>query len=420
MSLLCNHLRKGDFLTQDRATAWCGLLLCGYAAALIWLYAGAHGLNDALGRPLGTDFSCFYAAGHLANQARANAAYDPATEAAMLRQLFGDSAPFYGWFYPPIFLVPAALLAQLPYLPALLLWQITGLSLYAFGFYRLTSASNSLCPALAKLPIRWLIAIAFPAVFLNLTHGQNGLYSATLLTLGLIYLPRRPWLSGIVLGLMAYKPQLFLLLPLALMAGAYWRTLGAMALCILLQGLLSTALWGVNIWPAFVEALQYSRQNVVEMGAPGFWKIQSVFAFIRYCGGTIAMAYGIQILLGLTVAAGTMHLWHSRHSAVTDKMAALCLGILALSPYILDYDMALAGPAIALVLQSASVRGYICYEKVLLAGLWLSPLIARAMAALYVPLAPAIVALSLFWIFVNAHRQEKHARHENSNNLNCL
>jgi len=37
----------------------------------------------------------------------------------------------------------------------------------------------------------------------------------------------RPWVSGIFLGLLTYKPQLGVLFPLALLASRSWRALGS-------------------------------------------------------------------------------------------------------------------------------------------------------------------------------------------------
>jgi hypothetical protein len=52
-----------------------------------------------------------------------------------------------------------------------------------------------------------LIAAAFPAVFVNIGHGQNGFLTAALLGSALLSLDRRPWLAGALIGLLAYKPQ---------------------------------------------------------------------------------------------------------------------------------------------------------------------------------------------------------------------
>ncbi len=62
-----------------------------------------------------------------------------------------------------------------------------------------------------------LLALAFPAVFINLGQAHNGFLTAALIGAALVLLERRPIVSGILIGLL-YKPQFGLLIPLALAA----------------------------------------------------------------------------------------------------------------------------------------------------------------------------------------------------------
>jgi hypothetical protein len=50
--------------------------------------------------------------------------------------------------------------------------------------------------------------LAFPAVFINAAHGQNGFLSAALIGVGLLVMDRRLLLAGLLLGAMTYKPHL--------------------------------------------------------------------------------------------------------------------------------------------------------------------------------------------------------------------
>ena len=49
------------------------------------------------------------------SEGKAGAAYDPVQQHAAEQRVFGPETPFFGWHYPPFFLVPAAALATLPY-----------------------------------------------------------------------------------------------------------------------------------------------------------------------------------------------------------------------------------------------------------------------------------------------------------------
>ena len=117
--------------------------------------------------------------------------------------------PTTAGLYPPIFLLVATPLAVMPYTLALAVWQISTFALYlsVIGAIVRRIPGNVIGPM-------WLpIAAGFPAVFINLGHGQNGLLTAGLLGAALLALPARPVLSGILFGALAYKPQLALVVP---------------------------------------------------------------------------------------------------------------------------------------------------------------------------------------------------------------
>ena len=89
--------------------------------AIVGWVALSDGLVDRNGKPIGTDFSSFYAAGSLALEGKAAYAYDMAAHYIREQRLFGADTPYYGWLYPPNFLLVAAPLALLAYPDAL--WQ---------------------------------------------------------------------------------------------------------------------------------------------------------------------------------------------------------------------------------------------------------------------------------------------------------
>src|ERR1700755_1663016 len=95
------QLRSGRWLTEERARNYTPILLSFYAIAILGWIALSGGLVDPNGKPLGTDFSSFYAAGSLALDGRAGAVYDMAAHYARERQIFGAATPYYGWLDTP-------------------------------------------------------------------------------------------------------------------------------------------------------------------------------------------------------------------------------------------------------------------------------------------------------------------------------
>jgi alpha-1,2-mannosyltransferase len=183
-------------------------ILCLSIAALIYLLVTATGLIDMQGRPLGTDFSSFYATGTHVLDGHPEAPYDLARQHAREQAIFGLATPFYGWLYPPFFLFIAAALALLPYGVALATWQAVTLGLYLLAVRAILISSH--CPEKGESHRRaasgWLLlALAFPAVLVNLGHGQNGFLTAALLGGALAVLDRRPLVAGLLFGLLAYN-----------------------------------------------------------------------------------------------------------------------------------------------------------------------------------------------------------------------
>src|ERR1041385_3264113 len=120
MAGLLDTLRSGDWLTFNRIRLWALAVLIASAGGLIYLVATSDGSIDYQGRPLGTDFASFYAAGTRVRDGHAAAAFDSGLHYARQQALFGAATPYYGWLYPPFFLFVAGALALMPYLLALI------------------------------------------------------------------------------------------------------------------------------------------------------------------------------------------------------------------------------------------------------------------------------------------------------------
>jgi len=399
VAALLDLLRQGKFLTPERLRLIPAALLLGYAVALIVLLATAHGAIDYHGRPLGTDFSNVYAAGESTLKGDPRAPFDPVRQYAEEQKLFGRATPFYGWHYPPYFLLVAAPLATLPYLGALAVWQGVTLALYVLSIALLLRAGPK--PDIANDKHWILLAIAFPAAFVNLTHGNNGFLTAALLAAGLALLERRPALAGVCFGLLVYKPQFAVMVPLALVAAGYWRTLASAAATIVVLTAAVAVVFGPGVWAAFLASTHFARTVVLEDGNTGFNKIQSVFAWTRLWGGSVSLAYAIQIFTSFAAASALVLLWR-RRGPLAERGASLSLAVLLATPYCLDYDLVALAPAIALLAARGLEDGFRRYEKTMLAVLWLVPIVAREIAAAtYIPVGP--VALLAAGAFVAWH-----------------
>ena len=420
-------LRSGDWLTRERIRLIAVALLMASAIGFLYLVVTAHGAVDRQGRPLGTDFSNVYAAGTYINEGNATAPFDPPQQYAREQTIFGNDTQFYGWHYPPFFLFVAAALALMPYGLALAVWQAVTLGLYlltlkaiiepsfrgsrsgspesiitelggtapASIFQRLWLWIRDSRSASRGMTADWLLlALAFPAVLINVGHGQNGFLTTALLGGALVVLDRRPLLAGIMLGLLVYKPQYGLMLPVVLAVSGRWRCFAAAAATVVLVTIATTLTFGVSVWHAFAVSTEFTRTVVLEQGDTGWYKIQSVFAWARMWGAPIAPAYAVQGAVIVALAAALAWLWRGG-APYPLKAAGLCLATILATPYSFDYDMMVLAPVIAFVAADGLQRGFGPWEKTALAALWLVPLFARTVAQLtFIPLGvPAMLAL---------------------------
>lgn len=384
MAGFIEFLHSGAWLTRKRVRLVAFAMLAAFVIGASLLIATSNGRDDRFGRPLGTDFSNVYAAGTYVLDGQPAAPFDPARQYAREQAIFGQATPFYGWHYPPFFLGLAALLATMPYWLAVLVWQGTTLGLYLGSVKAILGTRDSL----------WLLlALAFPAVFINLGQAHNGFLTAALFGAALLQLDKRPWLAGIFFGLLAYKPQFGLLIPLVLLVSGRWRTIFSAAATVAVLALAVTLAFGTDVWTAFFASTKFTREVVLEQGQTGWYKIQSVFSWVRMWGGSIGLAYAMQGTVIAAIAGALIWLWRSP-AAYPLKAAALIIGCLLATPYSLDYDLMLLAPAIAFLAADGFQRGFVAWEKTTLAALWLVPLIARSVPeATLIPLAvPLMIA----------------------------
>ena len=378
------QVRSGEWLTADRVRAAGAVSLALVCLSILSLLVTAHGTLDAWARPLGTDFSDVWTAGQMALDGRAPTAWDWAQHYQMQQAAHGDPhVPFYGWHYPPPFLLLASLLALLPYVAALFVWQ-------AASLWAALKVFRALLPGRTAL----LATLGAPVVLICVTHGQNGFLTAALLGGGLLLLDKKPLLAGLLFGCLIYKPQFGLAIPLLLLAGLHVRAiLGACASAAALIGA-TLVVWGWPVWQAFLDSLPLTRQVIIEQGETGWHKIQSPFAMVRMWGGSVPVAYAVQG--AVTVAALGAVLWVTRAARPNVRAAAVCAAALLSTPYVLDYDLVILGLGAAFLAADGIERGFLPWEKSLLALVWLAPLLARPLAeATLLPLGQASIMILL-------------------------
>ncbi len=321
------------------------LTLCGNAYfSQWWVYD-----RDGLGIP--TDFINVWAAGRLVLDGLPAQAYDwdvqKQVEVAKLGQ---DFVGYFAWHYPPPFLFVASLLAQLPYKLAFIGWVVV-------SFLPFLVAMR----AIVGHPFGFLLALAAPMVFINALVGQNGFLTAALIGGALYLIPVRPVLAGICLGLLTYKPQYGLLFPIALIAAGHWRVFVSAAVTAIVLASASWLAFGIESWLAFFQWMPKFSQAFLTEGKAPWWKMQSIFALVRYFGGTEPLGWAFHWVLTASVAVVTALIWRSR-VPYTLKAASLAAGALLTTPYLFMYDMMVLAVPVAFVVRIGLRSGFRAWE----------------------------------------------------------
>jgi alpha-1,2-mannosyltransferase len=390
-------LREARWLDRKRLCGCAALSIIAAAAALAWVLAG-HGVRDPAGRPIGTDFVSFWTVSRALLGGRQHLVYDPAALAALERAALAGAVPFYAWQYPPPALLIVLPLALLPYLWALSAWLALGLVGYLSALWRIVPR-----------PLTLWAGLAFPAVLIELLHGQNAFLTTALFAWGLLLLRTRPAAAGVLLGVLSFKPQLALLLPVALVAGGHWRALAAAAAGALALVGLTVLLWGGGIWADFLASLPFARL-ILETGLVPYYKLQSPFAAMRLAGGSVTAAYAVQAPVTVAAAAIVARTWR-RPADPALQNALLLVATLLATPFLLDYDLLLLAPAIAWVAELEIRDGALPWERTALAAASATPLFARALAAatLLQP-TPFVLAALLAALLARLRRDGNRAR----------
>src|SRR5437763_22389 len=215
--------------------------------------------------------------------------------------------------------------------------------------------------AIVGRPFGWLCGAAFRVVLTYALVGQNGFLTASLIGGTIYLLPRRPVLAGICLGLLSYKPQYGLLFPLVLIAASQWTVFFTAAVVAAAMALASWLAFGSESWQAFFGWMPMFSQAFLTEGRATWGKMQSIFALVRFVGGTEQLAWIFQWIMSGTVAVVLALMWRSR-VRYSLKAAALATGTLLITPYLFMYDMMVLAVPVALLVRAGLKSGFRAYE----------------------------------------------------------
>jgi hypothetical protein len=361
-------------------------LIAGLIACALSLYYGFRG-ETFMGRPMGSDFVEFYAAGKVLNQNQPALIYDtPALtrlEHESLPEMSATQMLIYG--YPPVVSHLFRPFALLPYKWAYCAWLAFSLALYAASLWLLFRG----WAGASYRRTAFLLSLSAPMYTLETwIGGQLSVVTFFAVVLFICCFEKR-WqvLAGVALGLATYKPSLIAIPAAMMILGGCWRMFAG--LCggsvLLLFGSLATAgVNGLRLWMVQMKVFAgIATTNESIIRRTKYVDLNSFFAILL--GGSSAE----RVLATLAAAAAFLILawtwWRNRgqsHDVQRYLWGATLTWTLMINIYAPVYDTILLIPAGALVARSLygrSKREQAGLQLWLIA-LWLAPWLTQSWA----------------------------------------
>jgi hypothetical protein len=337
------------------ALAVCGL--CGLTGWIFWV-AVMH-------RELGQDWMVFYTAAHSYFDGTLASIYDGMQLTETINQRYGGtwlSMPlnFHPWLYPPHFL--------------LLLLPFGALSFGAAYVLFVSITFAALCLAVAGLIQRAYLSVLalliFPQTAFAFVTGQNCFLTTAIFVAGFRLLQSYPIVAGALLGIGSYKPQLFLLAPIALTAARQWKALASAAAMVAAMVMTSFAVFGTAVWHDWAKVMFARSIADQEWLNAGRIVGQSVFTCVTLLGTPPGIANALQ-MLAVLLGAGCVY-WAFRRQAPLDmQLAVLLSATLLASPHVSSQDGVLLAVGSLLLFGRGLRDGFRRGDVTALIAVWL-------------------------------------------------
>ena len=378
----------------QRASWFDYVVLSAALAGIAFIVAYFDGVHYAVRN----DFAISWTVSDLLLQGKLGDIYDPPRFAAIYHAHFSENVGVPFWPYPPIALFLVAPVGLLPPFLSYLAWSIVTLALFAASVRSFFGDNR-----------RVLMLVLAPSSCANIVLGQTGFVTAALLVGGLAMIDRRPLIAGALFGLLAFKPQFGIMLPLALLAARLWKPFVAAALTALAAAAASVAAFGIEAWRGYIEVMLPFELSFSQRATSSYiLKALTVSEAARLMGASASFAYLVQALAVLA-AAGVV-IWAYRRMRERSAQAAVLLAGTALAcPHLHVYDMSIVSVAAVVLAEAARAEPPGFSERLTITLAWVAPLALIALFALHIlqvphdpyvlaALAPLITAVLMCYI----------------------
>ena len=241
----------------------------------------------------------------------------------------------FAFMYPPVMLLLLWPLALVPYAVGYGLWVGSGLVACAVTIARQRGSR-----------LLGLLAIVAPSSLWTILCGQSTLLLTALIVNGMLLSSRRPILSGVLIGLATYKPQLGILVPFALAASGRWRSFAAAGATFLSMAVITTIMFGDDVWLSWLHHLN----SIVDVRTQHTSSWASLFSTVA--SDLVTLGVGRRLAdLGQAVSCIiiVVYVWRSfidwraaeRTEITQVRVALLCAATFLATPFAFIYDLPL-------------------------------------------------------------------------------
>lgn len=300
-----------------------------------------HGYQSQISGKINyNDFFGLWSYGKIASAHSAADLYDLVTIGSRQVALgMSPASPSLPFFYPPTALLILWPLSLFPLTLAYFVWIVGTLVLFVWAVVETCT----------RQPL-WVIAIVLaPVCAMNVAFGQSGFLSATLVIAGIRLADSKPILSGILIGLLSYKPQLGLLIPIALASAGFWAAFAAACTTVFVMAIATTVAFGWTVWTAWAATLSTTFGTLNELNSPMIKFMPTIFDNLQMAGLPLNLAMYVQIIAAIIVAFLVSRCFRRNPGRLAT--AALLVGTFLATPHAFVYDMPMVVAAMALFLE---------------------------------------------------------------------
>ena len=192
-------------------------------------------------------------------------------------------------------------------------------------------------------------------------------------------------LSGVLFGLLTYKPQLGILIPFILIALRKWKPFFSAITTIASLITLSIFIHGWEIWNLYLTNNINTSFILLQKGSGLLlFMMPTVFASGRILGLENYINYVLQITVAMGVCIGIM--WGIRKTRDSGLYLVLAsVGTFLVTPFAFNYDMTILSFAIIFYLIQSWDHDLKILDRMSLLTIWFLPLVTVPLSVLSLP-----------------------------------